>query len=148
MKQLELFDDPREISVSQMVGEFAETAGQAKDIPLSSKLIKEEFIEWISSNDISVHEETMLELALEDLSLGESHNPTHELKELADLVYVIYGYALVKGYDLDGAIKAVHDNNMGRMVQADGTIQRRADGKILKNPDYPRVDLSEFTGEN
>ena len=67
-----------------------------------------------------------------------------ELKELADLVYVCYGYANACGYDLDEAIRRVHENNVGRCVQPDGSIKRREDGKILKNEDYPKVDLGDL----
>jgi predicted HAD superfamily Cof-like phosphohydrolase len=67
-----------------------------------------------------------------------------DLKELADLVYVIYGYALAAGYNLDEAVERVHDNNLGRCVQPDGTVKRREDGKIIKNPDYPAVYLKDL----
>jgi predicted HAD superfamily Cof-like phosphohydrolase len=67
-----------------------------------------------------------------------------QLKELADLVYVIYGFANAKGWDLDEAVRRVHENNLGRCIQPDGSVQRRADGKILKNKDYPAVDLSDL----
>jgi len=59
-------------------------------------------------------------------------------------VYVLYGYALAMGYDLDTAVERVHENNVGRCVQPDGTVKRREDGKILKNKDFPRVDLSDL----
>ena len=67
-----------------------------------------------------------------------------ELKELADLVYVIYGYANARGFDLDEAVRRVHENNMGRMYQDDGTIWRRDDGKIIKNKNYPKVSLDDL----
>jgi predicted HAD superfamily Cof-like phosphohydrolase len=67
-----------------------------------------------------------------------------ELKELADLTYVIFGYARVRGWNLLEAVSRVHENNMGRCVQPDGSIKRREDGKVLKNPDYPAVDLSDL----
>lgn len=148
MKQLELFNDPREISVSQMVEEFAETAGQKKDPQMARKLILEEFIEWVEAAGASPYDVATLKMVLYQMTFSGEVDPKHELKEMADLEYVLYGYARTKDYDLGGAVKAVHNNNMGRMFQADGTIQRREDGKILKNPDYPKVDLSEFTGES
>jgi len=73
-----------------------------------------------------------------------SRTPTNELKELSDLVYVIYGYANAKGWDLDEAIYRVHANNIGRCIQADGSIQRREDGKILRRKDYPKVELGDL----
>jgi len=67
-----------------------------------------------------------------------------DLKELADLVYVLYGYANAMDYDLDTAVKRVHENNIGRCKQPDGSIKRRADGKIEKNKDYPKVKLGDL----
>lgn len=66
------------------------------------------------------------------------------LKELADLVYVCYGMAVTYGWNLDEAVRRVHENNTGRMYQDDGTIKRRDDGKILKNKNYPRVNLEDL----
>jgi predicted HAD superfamily Cof-like phosphohydrolase len=74
----------------------------------------------------------------------EVDKPHDELKELADLVYVIYGYAYAKGWNLDEALKRVHENNVARMTQDDGTIKRREDGKIIKNPNTPKVKLHDL----
>ena len=59
-------------------------------------------------------------------------------------MYVIYGYANVRGWDLDEAVRRVHENNIGRCIQPDGSIQRREDGKILKNKDFPKVELGDL----
>lgn len=106
-----------------MVAEFCKTTGQTPTPSLYVKLIGEEFDEWTKEGMIK--SET-------------------DLKELADLVYVLYGYALAMGYNLDEAVCRVHQNNIGRCVQPDGTIRRRSDGKIEKNKDYPKVDLSDL----
>jgi predicted HAD superfamily Cof-like phosphohydrolase len=66
------------------------------------------------------------------------------LKELSDLVYVVFGLANAKGWDLMEAVRRVHANNMGRCMQPDGSVKRREDGKIIKNKDYPAVDLSDL----
>lgn len=107
---------------TEMVKEYVKASRQDPSSVLYETLVIEEFMEW---------EE-------------EWPDTEGELKELADLVYVIYGYANAMGYDLDEAVRRVHKNNMGRMYQPDGTIKRRADGKIEKNKDYPKVDLSDL----
>ncbi len=109
-----------------MVKEFKKTSGQKPTEELGITLIKEEYFEW--------REEV----------IQRPPNYAAELKELSDLVYVIYGYADTMGWDLDEAVKRVHENNMGRMVHPDGTIKRREDEKIIKNPDYPKVDLGDL----
>ena len=108
----------------EMVKYYYETAGITPNVTTARCLVVEEYCEW----------------------LEESSGTEGELKELTDLVYVIYGYALAQGYDLDEALCRVHSNNIGRMTQPDGTIKRRKDGKIIKNPDYPKVDLSDLLG--
>lgn len=111
-----------------MVREFARVTDQKPDPDLYENLIEEEFYEW---GEVG-------------LSTDENLDKKEDLKELADIVYVIYGYANAMGYNLDEAIRRVHRNNLGRCVQQDGTVKRREDGKIIKNPDYPKVDLSDL----
>ena len=75
-----------------------------------------------------------------DSALGEGEI----LKELCDLMYVILGYGATFGWDMDEAFKRVHENNMERMTQDDGTIKRREDGKIIKNPNTYKVYLDDL----
>jgi hypothetical protein len=109
-------------SPSDMVREFLSVTGQTPDPILYETLIEEEFFEW----------------------QNELPKTFGDLKELADLVYVIYGYAIAQGLDLDEALVRVHQNNIGRCIHPDGTVQRREDGKIIKNPDYPKVQLEDL----
>ena len=111
---------------TEMVKEYAKTSGQKPDAGLYAALIEEEFKEWFQ----------------EFIVYGSQKK--EELKELADLLYVIYGYANARGWDVEEALRRVHKNNMGRMYQPDGTIKRRADGKIEKNKAYPKVDLGDL----
>jgi predicted HAD superfamily Cof-like phosphohydrolase len=115
---------PRVQTVPQMVKEFAARTEQVPQPYLYAALIQEEADEWRSEYLRDTREE--------------------QLKELADLVYVVYGYANAKGWDLTEAVHRVHENNLGRCIQPDGSVQRRADGKILKNKDYPKVDLTDL----
>ena len=116
--------DERDKTPMQMVQEYVRVSKQKPDRSMSERLIFEESDEW-----------------MEELNGSDG---AAELKELSDLVYVIYGYANVRGWDLDMAVLRVHDNNMGRMNQPDGTIQWRDDGKVLKNKAYPKVDLGDL----
>jgi predicted house-cleaning noncanonical NTP pyrophosphatase (MazG superfamily) len=133
-EQLEMWDywdearptpEPDKTTTMDKVREFAEVMGQKPSVTMSGTLIMEEYQEWLKE-------------------FSEFGVPVKELKELADLVYVIYGYANVRHWNLDEAIKRVHQNNIGRCVQPDGSIKRRADGKIIKNPDFPAVVLDDL----
>jgi NTP pyrophosphatase (non-canonical NTP hydrolase) len=110
----------------EMVKQFVRVSGQEPDAALYGGLIVEEYGEW-----------------WEEVVYGEE-TPVAELKELTDLLYVIYGYANAKGWDIEEAFRRVHANNMGRMCQPDGTIKRREDGKIEKNKEYPKVKLEDL----
>ncbi|WP_408649065.1 pyrophosphohydrolase domain-containing protein [Streptomyces poriticola] len=61
--------------------------------------------------------------------------------ELADVVYVAYGTALVHGIDLDAVIAEIHRANMSKLGP-DGSIARRADGKVLKGEHYRAPDVA------
>lgn len=102
---------------------FREKAGQKPSIHRSNILISEEVTEYFDA-------ETELEA----------------IKELADIVYVAGGLldacreeAHKRGWDLNEAVKRVHENNVGRM-----TDKRDENGKVLKDPNYPKVVLSDL----
>ena len=108
----------------EMVKQFSSVLSQVPNCGLYASLIQEEFDEWRSEYLCNTKEQ--------------------QLKELADLVYVIYGYANAAGWNLTEAIMRVHENNLGRCIQPDGSIKRRSDGKVIKNPDHPKVNLTDL----
>ena len=130
--------DPRDMeprkTPTEMVKEYAKVSGQVPNVKLYDRLIDEEFGEWGAETECTPGFNIS----------GEDYNPAAELKELADLLYVIYGYANARGWNVEEALERVHENNMGRMYQPDGTIKRRADGKIEKNKAYPKVSLEDL----
>jgi len=65
------------------------------------------------------------------------------LKELADLVYVCYQYAANMSWDLDEALNRVHISNMSKLGE-DGKPIYRADGKVLKGPNYQPPNLKDL----
>lgn len=68
----------------------------------------------------------------------------HEiLKELADVLYVTYGFAASHGWDLDEAFRRVHASNMSKLG-LDGKPIYRDDGKVLKGPNYEPPDLRDL----
>jgi predicted HAD superfamily Cof-like phosphohydrolase len=122
-KEIDMEADTKPQTVTEMVLEFVTKTEQVPTDELYAQLIIEEYKEWLTSEDVM-----------------------EEMKELTDLVYVIYGYALAKGFNLEEAVRRVHKNNLGRCIQPDGSVQRRPDGKILKNKDYPKVQLEDLMG--
>jgi NTP pyrophosphatase (non-canonical NTP hydrolase) len=83
---------------------------------------------------------------LEDTRLNLTSSTMEEAKEelakeLADLLYVVYGTAEELGIPLERVFKSVHQSNMSK-VWSDGTVRRNDFGKILKPDTYSPPDLS------
>lgn len=107
----------------QMAREFRRKAGQTPSMDRSRILISEEVSEFYNSED-----------------------DVNTIKELADVVYVCGGLldacreeANKRGWNLNEALKRVHENNMGRM-----TDERDENGKVIKDPNYPKVNLKDL----
>lgn len=65
-------------------------------------------------------------------------------KELADLLYVIYGAADVFDIPIDEVFNQVHQSNMSKLDD-DGKPVKRADGKVIKGPNYKPPNLDWVT---
>lgn len=63
-------------------------------------------------------------------------------KELADLLYVTYGTILAYGLQdhMKNVFKRVHKSNMSKLGP-DGRPMYRADGKVVKGPDYQPAEI-------
>jgi predicted HAD superfamily Cof-like phosphohydrolase len=103
----------------------------------------------IDPDDEAVQEMQMTLIREEFNELLEAHinedvyeDQIHTLKELADLVFVCYQYAVARGWNLDIALKRVFESNMSKFV--DGKPLRREDGKILKGPNYQPPFLDDL----
>ena len=113
----------------QMVAQFHKIMGHSIGLPyvqnsdadrLRMKLMSEEFDEVCAAED--------------DENL---------LKELCDVLYVTYGYAITFGWDLDEAFRRVHASNMSKLDDGGNPIVR-SDGKILKGENYQEPDLGDL----
>ena len=96
---------------------------------MQHNLIVEEFKEFLQAEGM--------------LYLSSSEHKENALKELADLVYVCYQYAVNMGWDLDEAMHRVHESNMSKLGE-DGKPIYRDDGKVLKGPNYTPPNLEDL----
>lgn len=64
-------------------------------------------------------------------------------KELADILYVVFGTIITEGLQdvIEQVFDAVHESNMSKLDE-NGKPVKRADGKVLKGPNYKEPDLS------
>lgn len=65
------------------------------------------------------------------------------LKELADIQYVISGFAVAFGLPLGKAFERVHKSNLSKLGD-DGKPIYREDGKVMKGPNYQPPKLQDL----
>ena len=97
---------------------------------MQTRLIKEEASEF---------------LVAADECFADPENPKAReevVKELSDLVFVCYQFAATYGIDLDKAMTLVFESNLSKLDEQGKPIYR-ADGKVLKGPNYAPPDLAE-----
>ena len=62
-----------------------------------------------------------------------------------DMVWVIIGYMLSKGYDVEGAWNEGSNSNLAKIDDVTGKVIKRDDGKVLKPEGWQKPDFSKFT---
>lgn len=124
------YEEVKKLTPLQMVREFQTTFGQDID---------KEYV-WLSDLD-----NLRFKLIKEEYEeVADAVEPDHLLKELADLVYVTYGYAATYGWDLDEAVRRVHLSNMSKLDPDTGQPIYREDGKVLKGSAYKEADVKDL----
>lgn len=118
--------------VLQAVRNFATIMGQ----PLDVKFKYNDILEKLRADLISEEYQEVLTAV----------DPEDILKELGDLVYVVYGYAATYGWDLDEAVRRIHESNLSKLG-SDGRPIRREDGKVLKSENYQPPNLKDLINE-
>lgn len=106
------------------------------------KLIREEFAETIDDLDYICH---VIAFPEDYTDMPEHLGQKFQdfTKELADLLYVIYGTAEELSLPLQETFNAVHESNMDKLWP-DGQVHYNEYGKVIKPPTYQPPDLSEI----
>jgi predicted HAD superfamily Cof-like phosphohydrolase len=65
-----------------------------------------------------------------------------------DMIWVIVGYMLSKGYDVEGAWDEGAKSNLAKIDTVTGKVIKRNDGKILKPEGWKKPDFSKFACKN
>lgn len=73
---------------------------------------------------------------IEALQIKDANNA---LKEICDVLYVIFGTAECYGWPVDKAFDLVHENNMLKITYPTDEF-----GKYIKPKNHPKVDLSHL----
>ena len=123
------------------VKEFTQAMGQPVDmLPSDSKLLTQYALR---KSLIREESDEAMEAFDEIFRIGPtSDNRAHLTKELADILYVVYGAAVTFGLPLEEVFNRVHISNMSKLV--DGKPLKRDDGKVLKGPNYQPPQLDDL----
>ena len=97
---------------------------------------------WSMQLDLVREEASEFLVAADEVYADPENNKRRSelLKELADLTFVCYQFAAAYGLDLDAALRRVYESNMSKLDE-DGKVIYRADGKVLKGPNYEPPNL-------
>ena len=115
---------------------------ERESLHMRMSLIAEEFAELVGAVYGPSSRGILEEAFTRAIAVDEDERDLVETADaLADLVYVIYGMALETGIDLPGVLAEVQRSNMSKLG-ADGRPIHRADGKVLKGPDFFGPDVA------
>lgn len=122
------------------VREFHTTFESAVDEdPFDNPELVELRIDLISEEYLEVMDELDNFLVYEDVKPSKQRLA----KELADLLYVVYGTATTFGIPLDLVFHEVHKSNMSKLDE-NGEPIFREDGKVLKSKNYHEAQLDKL----
>jgi len=91
---------------------------------LYAKLIKEEFEEFCVAR--------------------RENDEVEQLDACMDMIWVILGYAHMKGYKVDAAWNEVARSNLAKIDAATGKVRKREDGKVLKPEGWKPPELGGY----
>jgi predicted HAD superfamily Cof-like phosphohydrolase len=141
----------RDVSRESKVASFHEAMEMKRKVSFDTKKqTAQELIDFIHMR-MSLIQEEVLELkeASDHICMRLSNNDTvaisekaHLLKELADVQYVVSGFADAFDLPIQPAFNRVHDSNMSKLV--DGKPVKREDGKVLKGENYKPPYLEDL----
>tara|TARA_Y100000310_G_scaffold344909_1_gene460431 strand:+ start:26332 stop:26706 length:375 start_codon:yes stop_codon:yes gene_type:complete len=72
----------------------------------------------------------------------ENNDLENFAQELADVLYVVNGFAVTAGIDVHKILEEVHRSNMTKLDE-NGKVNKRADGKVLKGPNYQKPNIKK-----
>ena len=67
-----------------------------------------------------------------------------QLDACMDMIWVILGYCIMKGYDVKGAWDEVARSNLSKIDKVTGKVIKRADGKVLKPEGWTPPQLEKY----
>jgi NTP pyrophosphatase (non-canonical NTP hydrolase) len=95
------------------------------------------------TKDLEMLRLSLISEELEELGFALLDRDLVEVADaLGDLVYVIYGFAIVLGINLDDVLEEIQRSNLSKLDD-DGKPIYREDGKVLKGPNFSPPNIQE-----
>lgn len=74
----------------------------------------------------------------------KENDEVEQLDACMDMIWVILGYCIMKGYNVEGAWNEVARSNLAKINAATGKVVKREDGKVLKPEGWTEPKLDTF----
>jgi predicted HAD superfamily Cof-like phosphohydrolase len=117
----------RDVQVFMNAAEQTTTQDNQTQAELYKKLIKEEYDEFCEAEALS--------------------DEVEEIDACFDMMWVIVGYMLSKGYDVDGIWDEGALSNLKKIDKETRKVLKREDGKVLKPEGWKPPDFSRFAAK-
>lgn len=88
------------------------------------------------------YSELLSAILVENNPLIGEDSRAHQLDAICDLIYVLIGYAHMRGWDIAEAWRRVHEANMTKVRAKPG--QGRSDWDVVKTPSFVPPDLCDL----
>lgn len=108
-----------------------------------AKNAKNEILDVINyyNNELGFSEDKLKEISK---NFNDIDTETPQLDACMDMIWVIIGFCLSKGWDVEGAFSEVARSNMSKVDPLTGKVIKRVDGKVMKPTTYSPPELSQF----
>jgi len=131
----------RKLNREDTVGIFHKAMGQAVDVTQPDEKLLEFRYNLLIEEVKELGEEVAYAMAESNFKTGIPDKiKARMLKEMADVQYVLSGFAVTLGLPLEQAFNRVHKSNMSKLDD-NGKPIYRDDGKVLKGPNYIPPDM-------
>lgn len=132
------------------IGEFIDSR-KSDLIDLRLALLSEEFEEMFLEAKMLQHMSTepahdYSPQTFKGVCLNFEETLANLFKELGDLQYVLTGLCVTFGIPMEKIMQEIHRSNMSKLGE-DGKPIFRADGKILKGPNYREANLKKIVNQ-
>ena len=117
----------RDVQVFMNAAEQTTTQDNQTQAELYKKLIKEEYDEFWEAEALS--------------------DEVEEIDACFDMMWVIVGYMLSKGYDVDGIWDEGALSNLKKIDKETRKVLKREDGKVLKPEGWKPPDFNRFAAK-